>query len=95
MTTNYKLLFLVHTHIVYFLPAGRVQREWRAGPKITLRFLHLFVSLCICTYHMRNNYIMYIVYYFAAGPKFTLHFSASVCILCVPTHIVAMQPQFS
>ena len=32
-----------------------------AGSKIALRFLYLFVCLCICTYHMCNNYVLYIV----------------------------------
>ena len=32
-----------------------------AGPKITLCFLHPFVSLCIPTYHEHSNYVAYIV----------------------------------
>ena len=37
-----------------------------AGPKITLHYLNVFrirmyPSLCVCTYHVRNNYVTYIV----------------------------------
>ena len=31
------------------------------GPKITLPFLHLYIYVCVCTYHVRNNYVTYIV----------------------------------
>jgi len=38
-------------------------RSQLAGPKITLRFACLFVyiHLCVRTYHVRNNYVTYIV----------------------------------
>jgi len=45
----------------YILPAGRVQSVQPAGPKIALNFLHLLVRVCVPTYHVRNNYITYIV----------------------------------
>jgi len=31
------------------------------APKIALRFLCLYHSLCVCTYHVCNNYVTYIV----------------------------------
>ena len=31
------------------------------GPKLTLRFLRLLVYMCVCTYHVCNNYVTYIV----------------------------------
>ena len=39
-----------------------------AGPKITLLFPRLYVYMCICTYHVRNNYVTYIV---AMRPYYT------------------------
>ena len=54
-----------------FLPAGHTLRARPAGPKITLRFLRLLVYvyiyiyihiyLSVHTYHVRNNYVTYIV----------------------------------
>ena len=48
-----------------FLPASRAQSTWPAGPKITLRFpcllVYIYIYLCVRTYHVRNNYITYIV----------------------------------
>ena len=38
-------------------PASRMQSAQLAGPKITL----CFPRLCIRTYHMHNNYVLYIV----------------------------------
>jgi len=32
-----------------------------AGPKITLRFPRMLVYMCVHTYHVRNNYVTYIV----------------------------------
>ena len=35
--------------VVYiFLPAGRAQSKWPAGPRIGLRFLRHFVGLLVC-----------------------------------------------
>ena len=43
-----------------FLSAGYARSTQPAGPKITLHFLCLFVSmyvsLCVPTYHVHNNY---------------------------------------
>ena len=39
-----------------------------AGPKITLRFPHMLVYMCVRTYHMCNNYVTYIV---AMRPNFS------------------------
>jgi len=70
------------------LPAGRARP---AGPKITLRFLcllvyiYVYIYLCIRTYHVRNNYVTYIV---AMRPYFC---SASARLLCVAT--VSSLPQ--
>ena len=49
--------------ILNLLPADYVQSTRPAGPKITLRFPHLFVSmyLCVSTYHVDNNYVTNIV----------------------------------
>jgi len=44
-----------------FLPAGCALRVRPAGPKITLRFPHLYIYMCVRTYHVRNNYVTYIV----------------------------------
>jgi len=44
-----------------FLPAGRALCTWPADPKITLRFLRLYLYLCVPTYHVFNDYIMHIV----------------------------------
>ena len=46
-----------------FLPAGRARSTRPAGPKITLRFPRLYIYICMCvrTYHVRNNYVTYIV----------------------------------
>ena len=47
----------------FYQPATREARGQLAGPKITSRFARLFVYiyLCVCTYHVRNNYVTYIV----------------------------------
>jgi len=42
-----------------FLLAGRALCAWPAGPKITLRFPRLY--MCVRTYHVRNNYVTYVV----------------------------------
>ena len=47
---------LALNHLLY-LPAGRALRMWPAGPKITLRFPRLYIFMCVCTYHVRNNYV--------------------------------------
>ena len=49
--------------LCHFLPAGRTLRARPAGPKITLRFLRLYIYICMCvhTYHVHNNYVTYIV----------------------------------
>ena len=44
-----------------FLPVGRAFRARPAGPKITLRSPRLWVYMCVSTYHVRNNYVTYIV----------------------------------
>jgi len=49
------------SHSFWFLLASRVRSTRPAGPKITLCFPHLYLSLCVRTYHMRNNCITYIV----------------------------------
>ena len=57
-------LFSPYINIHYpFLPAGRALCARPAGPKITLRFLRLYIYICMCvrTYHVRNNYVTYIV----------------------------------
>ena len=52
-----------HFIILNFLPASHGGSPQLAGPNITLRFLCLvcFVALCVHTYHVHNNYVMYIV----------------------------------
>ena len=44
-----------------FLPAGRARSARPAGPKITLPFPRLYIYMCVRTYHVRNNYVTYIV----------------------------------
>ena len=50
---------------IRFLPAGRALRARPAGPKITLPFPRLYICisvyLCVRTYHVRDNYVTYIV----------------------------------
>jgi len=59
LTTEYRFAF-IHignnhsTVICTFLPAGHAQSMQPAGPRITLRFLRLYLSLCVCTYHVCN-----------------------------------------
>jgi len=43
------------------LPAGHVFCLGLVGPKLAVRFPHMFVGLCVRTYIVRNNYNMYIV----------------------------------
>jgi len=52
-----------------FLPAGRARSVRPAGPKITLLFPRLYIYMCVHTYHVRNNYVTYIV---AMRPYFRL-----------------------
>ena len=63
--------------VVLFLPAGRALRARPAGPKITLRFP--YICMCIRTYHVRNNYVTYIV---AMRSYFSRHrqFRRLVCV---------------
>jgi len=56
-------------NLEFFLPAGRALRTRPAGPKITLLFPHLYIYMCVHTYHVRNNYVTYIV---AIRPYFSL-----------------------
>ena len=46
--------------IELFLPAGRTRSARPAGSKITLHF-SASVGMCVRTYHVRNNYVTYIV----------------------------------
>ena len=67
----------------FYQPATHEARSQLAGPKITSRFARLFVYiyLCVCTYHVRNNYVTYIV---AMRPYFSrLCDSALRRLLCV------------
>jgi len=54
-----------HLQFSYDVPAGRALRARPAGPKITLPFprLYICISVCLCvhTYHVRDNYVTYIV----------------------------------
>jgi len=52
---------LTHNYHSFFSPAGHALRTRPADPKITSCFPHLYVSLCIPTYHMHNNYFTHIV----------------------------------
>ena len=45
----------------FFLPACHVRSARPTGPKITLCFQRLLVYLCVCTYHVHNKYVTYIV----------------------------------
>ena len=51
-----------------WISAGSVRSTQTTSPKITLRFPHLFVSLCVLSYHVCNNYVTYI---FAMRPCFS------------------------
>ena len=58
-------LGIMHIAAIDFLLTGRVLRTQPAGPKIALRFPHssvyLYLGLCVCSSHVRNNDVMYIV----------------------------------
>ena len=68
-----------------FLPASHRLRARPAGPKITLHFprllVYIYIYLCIRTYHVHNNYVMYIV---AMRPYYTLadFGKAALCSYC-------------
>ena len=55
-------------------------RVWLAGPKVTLQFPRLLVYMCIHTYHVRNNYITYIV---AMQPYFSRLWKFRRLLSCV------------
>ena len=67
---------------IFFLPAGACEAQ-SGGPKITLHFLHLFVSLYICASQriVCDNYIIYIV---AMQPYFSQLWQFRQ-LLCVAT----------
>jgi len=49
---------------IYVVYCSSVFTSRPAGPKITLRFPHLYniyVCMCVRTYDVRNNYVTYIV----------------------------------
>ena len=55
----------------YYQPAAREARGW-----LVLRLLCgfrvcIYVCMCVCTYHVRNNYVTYIV---AMRPYFKVDF---------------------
>jgi len=45
----------------FLLPAGHAQSARPAGPKITLPFPHLYIYMCVRTYHVRNNYVTWLL----------------------------------
>ena len=55
----------LNTFCSRFLPASCALCARPAGPKITLRFprlyMHMCMHMCVHTYHVRNNYVTYIV----------------------------------
>jgi len=57
-----ELLLSTFTHAYYVLITNRP-----AGPKITLPFprlyiyIYIYIYMCVRTYHVRNNYVTYIV----------------------------------